>query len=323
MTTDMEKNQPQRDALAGKVQKHPKKRVKLIVGGVIALVVAAGGVIGYVTWMNDPVRLLTESFQNTLALEKTTYEVSFSDKSTDANLGSAKLSGQYDKSVGYAVKGDVSTKTSSYGIVLNVDMALDRAGNSYYLFNKVSSAPTADSQRQVSDMVQQTIQKALGSQWSKVTAGSKQSSYVCAVAALGKMQDNPALGATFVRTLAGSGGLTARVASTDSTTVAYELTVKDDKADKLVEAYKKTDFYKDLTKCSDTADTSADLIKGSTVRVTVDKQAKRITTIASSSKRAGGVQALQLSLTQAQHVTVTIPKDVAAASASPITQLAQ
>lgn len=301
-------------------KKRPPKR--LIIGGVgaLAAVVAVIAVVWYLLWLNSPTHVLAQSFKNTLALDKTTYQLTYDDSGTNtAGLSSVKIDGQYDKDKGSRATADLVFKNNDYGLAIATDLALDRSGDAFYQYKKVSNVAQSNSKNQMSDELLSQVLTAFGSRWSRLDSNMLQSGSSCVIAALQKMQSDTDLGEKFVGTLLGSGAFVISKTSSQSDTVVYTLKGRADKAAALADTYTKTSVYADLVKCNEstykvTADSIKDTLAQSTVEITIDNKAQSIDKFVFTRKQDSGTSKLQFTVTPADKVEVTIPTGVAASS---------
>lgn len=312
--------QVQDQSVLGSKSVASKKRFvrPLTIGGIgIGVVCAATiGIVLYVLWSNSPVQVLAVSLQNTLALQKLTFQVVSKDQITNTNGLSTKFNGQYDKSIGYAITENVAAQTAHYKVNVDLDYVVDLASTTvFYRPNKTAVTPRTELDRQVSDTVRQVLQQAFKPEWVKLQADKgKEDNYACVAAALQMLQGKPELGRKLLTTLAATRAVTVQVASSDGDTVVFALQSKNDQADDLVKAYMDADVYKNYIACAAPAENAAaalsDAVKQFDVRVFVDKQAKHIKEIALLDKQARGAEVLRLTITPAQNVTVAVPKNV-------------
>lgn len=309
--------QPQLTAKKNAAKKRPTKRLLIGGAGVLVVVLAVIGAAWYLLWVNSPARVVAQSFKNTLALDKTTYQLTYGDSGNNtAGLSSVKIDGQYAKDKGSRATADLEFKNSDYGLAISTDLAFDTSGGAYYQYKKVSNIAKTG-KNQMSDELLKQVLAAFGSRWLRLDSNMLQSGSSCAIAALQKMQSNTDLGEKFVAALFGSGALDVTQTPTQGDATVYSLKGVADKANAFVDAYTKTSTYADLVKCSEstykvTADSVKDAMKQSTVDVTIAKKTQTIEKIVFTRKQDSGTSTLQLTVTPADKIDVTIPTGVAA-----------
>lgn len=291
---------------------------RLLVVGVGVLVAGVAiSVIWYLLWLNSPAYIVAQSFKNTLALDKTTYQLTYTDDNKIGGLSSVKVTGQYAKDKGSRGTADLVFKNSEYGLAITTDLVLDTRGGAYYQYKKVSNVPTNDPKKQMSDELLKQVLTAFGSRWSKLDSNMLQSGSSCAITALQKMQHDTGLGEKLVNALVGSGAVDITTVSSQGDMTVYGLKGKTDKVNAFFDAYTKTGIYTDLVKCSEstykvTTDAIKEAIAQSDVEITVNKKAMHIENFAFVHKQNSSMSKLQLTVTPVDKVDVTIPTDVAA-----------
>lgn len=312
--------QPQEQPVVSKKlvsKRRPSKRLIISGAGILVATAAVIAVGWYLVWINSPAYVLAQSFKNTLALDKTTYQLTYDDSGTNtAGLNSVKIDGQYDKNKGSRATGDLVFKNNDYGLAINTDLALDTSGNAFYQYKKVSNVAQSGSKNQMSNELLQQVLASFGSHWSRLDSNMLQSGSSCVITALQKMQGDTDMGEKFVGTLLGSGALTINKATAQGDTTVYTLKGKADKAAALADAYTKTNVYTDLVKCNEstykvTADSIKSTLEQSTAEVTINNKRQTIDKFVFTRKQDSGTSKLQFTVTPADKVEVTIPTGVA------------
>lgn len=279
----------------------------LLIAVVIALIAAVAGIVVYFAWLNSPEKILADSLHNTLALQQTTYKVTYRDGAkTPAGLTSLTVDGKYNKGQGYGLTATTTSAEGKDTTKLDATVVFDSQGNGYYQYTNISSTGTSSVQAQEFTAFLQTLKGSGDSvRWIKATAGGPQQNTACVVAGLQKMQNDATAEQALVAALAKSGGLAITTASSAGNTVVYEVKATSNKVDALVRAYQNSDLYKTLSTCSPTDYTLTSAVaKQSSIRVTVDKKARRVTAVTATS----GTATIDLTLAPAQGVSVAVPK---------------
>jgi|GEM_PF-4866659 len=282
-------------------KKHKKWLVSATV--IIVLLILIGSVVVYLK-LTSPERLLGQSLENTMKLQAMTFQVSSNISAAGSNPNTLKIDGQYNRAKGYTATLSTTTESSGYSLMINEDLALDAAGNGYTKYTKVTNALGTSAKLQMSETDLQIMQKSLGSTWVKVPASDKQSGFVCLGAALEKIQNDTANESAFAKALLDI--VTVKVASSGGDTVTYSLKTNTNASRAAVDAYKATAFYKTISQCDETA--ALIMPSKADVEIKINKQTRQIKSVTINGGQDGALSTLQLTLTPAQNVTVTIPK---------------
>jgi hypothetical protein len=245
-----------------------------------------------------------------LALEQTSYKVSYDNQADASGLKSLTATGKYHKGQGYALTLAMTSGDTS----VSADVVFDQQGNSYYNYTHMNSTVKNDLQAQEFAAFLQALQAKHGPRWIKTSSGSPQDSSACVLVGVQKLQKDTAAEEALMNALAQTGGIKITAVSSSDNTAIYDLQAKTDHADGLMKTYQGSDLYKTLTQCSPSysvmSSTVATVARQVTARVTIDKKARQIKAATITDKSGGSVAKIDFSLTPTRGVTVTVPQDV-------------
>ncbi len=300
--------------------KHRKVLAAVIAGALLVVVAAAGAAYALLADTSD--RLLADSLRNTLAIQQSTYVLTYENTDPDtALLNTIKFDGKYNSSVGHEAQVSATIVSGDTKLALSADAVLDTKSSAYVRYKDTGQFGGGDSSAAVNGASQKTAKSELTQQWTKSNIQGLDVMNGCELSAFQKIQSNPSLGKTLAVELQDSDGLEITEKSTSETNATYTIKAKANKLGALISAYKETDFYKAVVSCSPSEAAAmeglGDLMKYGTFEVKLDKTKRLISEVAVSRPLKQGGMKLRLTLKPASDVKVTIPTE-SVSSASPL-----
>lgn len=311
----MAKNRDSKSHVTSKTKKPTgrfSKRLIVFAGsGVVLLFVMA--IIVYVVYpllTDNSSKLLIDGLRNTLSMKQSTYVLTYDNTfPTATGVASLKLEGKYNSALGHETSVTTTLPSGAGGFTANADIVLDTNDGAYIRYKAIKYKASGTE----GEAAQRAMDSILTDQWIKSNGQNLETVNGCELAAFQKLQADERMVGSLIASLQDSKGVNIVEVSSTADSVAYKVKAEPSEVVALVGAYKETDFYKYVQKCSSSDEAAmsglGDLIQHGTFDVTVDKRERKIKEVAVTRKQDKATMKLSLVVKPASGVTITIPKE--------------
>lgn len=280
------------------------------IGVVLLFAIIATVYMVYALLTDNTSKLLTDSLRNTLSMKQSTYVLTYDNSFADATgVAGLKLDGKYNSALGHETSVTATLPADAGGFTATADIILDTKDGAYIRYKGIKYKASGSE----GEAAQKAVDNILTDQWIKSNGQNLETVNGCELAAFQKLQADQRMVNSLILSLQDSKGVSITDVSSTDESVVYKVKAEPSEVGVLVAAYKETDFYKYVQKCSSSDEAAmsglGDLIQHGTFDITVDKNERKVREVVVTRKQDKATMRLQLVVKPASGVTITIPKE--------------